>query len=323
MASDGKWYPPELHPSRAIPPADYASAPVDYTTPYRTVPLGAAPDDERPQLRALPPTAAAIPASSIVVASEARDARPGVGALPPFSPYSYLNVPTEAGPLPPVAPPFGQLPAAANTSPSTGFVQQSVWAVSGHGTTPAGAPTDPWASSGDWNQTQVVRAGGPTTERRAPIDIRGVVCTLASLVVLVCSLQPWYMVRVIGPPTSAVPLDKVYHYTLFASSYGGWRVLLPIVAAFAALIGIFDSVLRSGDRGAVGVLLSLQLLTVAELALVIGSIALRTPNLPLQLGLPQTVETVVEVTFVAWIALTAAVVAVFSTMASAASDSRS
>ena len=167
-----------------------------------------------------------------------------------------------------------------------------------------------------------MRARRPIGDRRAPIDIRGVVCTVASLVVLVCSLQPWYQVRVIGPPTSAVPLDKIYHYSLFASSYGGWRVLLPIVAAFAALIGIFDSVLRSGDRGAVGVLLSLQLLTVAELALVIGSIALRTPNLPLHLGLPQTVETVVEVTFVAWIALTAAVVAVFSTMASSAHDTR-
>jgi len=86
------------------------------------------------------------------------------------------------------------------------------------------------------------------------------------------------------------------------------------------LIGIFDSVLRSGDRGAVGVLLSLQLLTVAELALVIGSVALRTPALPLHLGLPQTVETVVEVTVVAWVALGASVVAVFSTMASSAVD---
>jgi hypothetical protein len=319
MASDGKWYPPELHPSRAVAPGVYPSTPADFGPSY-ALPLSADEVDGT-RVRSLPPTAAAIPASSIVVASEPRDPAPVPGALPPFSPYAYVGAPTESGPLPPVVPPFGQPPAAANTSPSTGFVQQSVWAVSGHGTSapPAAGPGDPWAVPGQWHQRQVGRAR-PGRGRRAPIDVRGVLSALASLIVLICALQPWYQVRVIGPPTAAVPLDKVYHYSLFATPYGGWRVLLPLVAAFAVLIGIFDSVLRSGDRGAVGVLLSLQLLTVAELALVIGSVALRTPALPLHLGLPQTVETVVEVTVVAWVALGASVVAVFSTMASSAVD---
>jgi hypothetical protein len=294
MASDGRWYPPDLHPSRTTAP----DIPADPTP----APL---------------PTTAAIPAASIVVPPEARP-----GALPPFDPAVYRAVPAYPEALPPVVPPFGQPPAAANSSPSTGFVQQSVWAVTGHGTAPPGAAAPSgWGTAPGWGNTHVLgRRAGSRAIRRTAVDVRGILTAVASLVVLVAALQPWYAVRVIAASGSNVSLNQMFHFTLSSSAYGGWRLLLPILCAFAALIGIMDAVLRSGDRGAVGVFVALRIVTVCELVLVIACIAVRTPALPLNLGLPQSVETVVEVTPAAWVALVAGAIAFFSTLASLNSD---
>jgi len=185
------------------------------------------------------------------------------------------------------------------------------------------APAEVWQPSTSWDHAHTVSAKRGLMSRstrqavRSRFDPRGLFSCVASLVVLVASLLPWYVLRVIGTAgVTANPLNEVFHFTLTSNAFGGWRVFIPIVAGATAVVGLTSSILRSGDPGAVAVSMTLRVLTLLELGLVVAALVMRTPTHPLHLNLPLSVETVIEVGAGAWVALAGAVLAAGGAMAS-------
>jgi len=268
------------------------------------------------------PTAGVAPALPTVAQADAGspvagDVEPGSfpggvpyeGNLPPFTRHAPVEPRPPPGTLPaPVAPfpeapppqPFGTIAAPRDAGPAR----------------PPGTDWDQlsWPKADAYTgTTSRRRASGP---RRAHFDVRAAFVTGFSLVVLGASMLPWYQIRVIGPGDVGGALNKGFTYLLYSSTYGGWRVLVPVVAAITVILGLVNMFFRSGDRGAVALFMALRVAALVELGLVIATLVTRTPPHSLSIPVSTAVETVVELTVWAWIGLIAAIVAAFSSLSS-------
>jgi hypothetical protein len=171
---------------------------------------------------------------------------------------------------------------------------------------------DRWA---DDDMVAVRRRGlsgtAPAAPRRA-FDQRGPFVAACSALLLVACFLPYYRVASIA----GVPLSQPRTFTAMDSVFGGWRAVLPLVAVVALGLGVTNSLLRVGSRGAAGILSLLRFVTLVQLGLWILVMVERhvvgTGPVAASLGAKPTVA----LTWVAWAAVTAAVVALAGSFAS-------
>jgi hypothetical protein len=86
---------------------------------------------------------------------------------------------------------------------------------------------------------------------------------LFSAFLLVACFLPYYRVLAIA----GVTLSKPATFTAVDAVFGGWRVVLPLVAVALGVLGVTTSILRVGSRGAVSVLAVLRFAALVQLAL--------------------------------------------------------
>ncbi|MCL5445426.1 MAG: hypothetical protein M1121_05130 [Actinobacteria bacterium] len=66
--------------------------------------------------------------------------------------------------------------------------------------------------------------------------------------------------------------------TMFDHGYGGWRFILAAVLALSVVIGVINSILKVGDKGAVFVFVVLRVLCLAQLGMIVAAIVIKTPQ---------------------------------------------
>jgi len=94
---------------------------------------------------------------------------------------------------------------------------------------------------------------------RRSVDGRGVFVAAVGLVLLGACFLPYYTVSYgLGAQTT---------YTVMDTALGVWRLLLPAVAAATVVVGVANSMLRVGQKGAVGVFYALRFLVLGQLVL--------------------------------------------------------
>jgi hypothetical protein len=203
VASDGHWYPPELHPARSDP------AP------------------------SAPPAGAPYAAT----------------AEGPGDPLPHFAGP--ANPSVPVAPVFEQYrdPAA----------ERHYEAPERHGT--------------GWRSETIGRA-------RAPFDRRPAVSALLAVVVVVCTLAPWYHLQF----STADGLTVSRLVTLYNRHYRGWYLAVPLLALLTAVIGGLSAWRRTGERGSASLWVVLRLCAAATVAVVVTTLFVSTPGAHPTLG---------------------------------------
>ncbi|MHB8219369.1 MAG: hypothetical protein ACYDHU_03480 [Acidimicrobiales bacterium] len=91
------------------------------------------------------------------------------------------------------------------------------------------------------------------------VDARGVFVAAIGLVLLGACFLPYYTVSG-GVGTQGT-------FTVMNHAFGQWRLVLPALAVVTVVVGIANSVLRVGERGAVGVFYALRFVVLAQLAL--------------------------------------------------------
>ena len=128
---------------------------------------------------------------------------------------------------------------------------------------------------------------------------------LASAVVLAATFLPWFGLT---PSGSAQTLGA----TILDPGYGGWRVLVPMVAVAAMVVGIANALLRPADRGALAVFVVLRALVVTQAGLVVAALATKAPH-----TLAQGAGSLVVLRWPAWGAVAASLVALGGSLAGA------
>ena len=176
---------------------------------------------------------------------------------------------------------------------------------------PGGGPGEPAVASYFGRRRQHRRFSLPNLSRvRHVVDARGAFVALGSAAVLVASFLPWLaLTPLAGATAGAAPLLA----TILDPGYGGWRGFLPVAAAVGVVVGVVDAMMRSTDRGALFVFLVVRLQAVAQLGLVVATLAAKMPG-P---GAPVQGAVAVSLRWPAWGALAAAVVALGASAASA------
>jgi len=235
---------------------------------------------------------------------------PEDGKLPPFTRDAYVAPRDPPGTYRPPAAPYPTPPSPQPFGTVGG----------GYGSTgPVRPPGTDWDEVG-WSNTSAfgLRGRRALSMPRAHFDTRAVFVFACSLLVLVMCFVAWFELRVIGTTASTPPaaLNQTFSYTVLSSPYGGWRILLPIVAGLAAVLALVNMFFRSGDRGAVAGFSALRLVALIELGLVIAVLVTRGGFNPHNIQGVGTTEFVVELTAAAWIALGAAAVGAFGSLAS-------
>ena len=231
IASDGKWYPPESHPAATPPPPP-------------TVPAATA-------LPAGPVAAPAFPASP-AAAVQPPPGPPPVFLTPPAQPLPAQPLPAQ----PPGSPPVPvTVPVPVARAPVVGGLivgkpaANATWSD----------PEYRWDDSTFTNQ-QGARESSIEGLRRSA-DPRGAFVVVVSLVLIGACFVPYYNV----PATLTASGET--HLRVIATAMGAWRLVIPAVCVLTAAIGIANSALRVGQRGAVGVFVLLRLSVLAQLAL--------------------------------------------------------
>jgi|GEM_PF-4398589 len=280
VASDGKWYPPDLHPSLAqLPPP---SPPV--------VPM------------VVDPSAAPAPGPVPVSATGDGGFQIGAGAAPKFvvPPIVPDLVPGHGGqgamaafepgpaePAVPVAPPLPQ------------SLSQPAMRATGVPEAKHSASSSPWEAESPWAGTDDLGVGGRTRRSsgvlRATVDPRGAFVAGLSLVLVGACFLPYYKVSVAG--------TVVAKFTVIDHAFGSWRVAILAVSGLCVVIGILNSALRVGKRGAVTVFFTMRVLVLCQLGLWIAAMVDRTWH-----GL--VVPPGITSTSLTWVAIVAVAVAV-------------
>ncbi len=106
---------------------------------------------------------------------------------------------------------------------------------------------------------------------RRTIDPRGAFVVVVSVVLVVASFLPRYYLI----PPLLVGSDKSQQ-PVVSHLMGSWRLLIPAVCIVTALVGIANSALRAGQRGAVGFFIALRLMVFVQLAMWVIPIFERT-----------------------------------------------
>ncbi len=209
----------------------------------------------------------------------------------------------------PPAPVTGE-PPPAPTAP--GRVPGAVAGVAAARRGARGWGDDRWA---DDDMVAVRRRGLSSTAPAAPrraFDQRGPFVAACSALLLVACFLPYYRVATLA----GVPLPQPRTFTVVDSVFGGWRAALPLVAVVALGLGVTNSLLRVGSRGAVGILSLLRFVALIQLGLWILVMVERhvvgTGPVAASLGAKPTVA----LTWVAWAAVAAAAVALAGSFAS-------
>ena len=167
-------------------------------------------------------------------------------------------------------------------------------------------PSSAWDNEEAWSSGEVyvggTRTGRSTTplSRRAVSDVRGMFVAGASAFVLLASLLAWH-------PSS----DRLTGSRLTWSNYGYWSLhdILPAAAFVAVVLGVVNALLKAGDRGAMGVFVTLRLVLVIQLGAVIASIIASASSFG------AAGEANFAVLWPAWLALAGCVVALLSSLA--------
>ncbi len=115
------------------------------------------------------------------------------------------------------------------------------------------------------------RREAPTALRRA-VDPRGAFVVIVSLVLVVASFWPRYYVL----PSQLLVGSEKAQQPVVSDLMGSWRLLIPAACIVTALVGIVNSALRAGQRGAVGFFIALRLMVFVELAMWVIPIFERT-----------------------------------------------
>ena len=241
VASDGRWYPPELHPGRTPPVAPAPAGPPGAPPP------GATPGDTAP---------GDTPEYSGV----------GAGAAPRFF------VPPVVPDLTPgyVAGAGEEATPAAPPVPATGIPE-----------TRPRPSASPWASEDPWRDADRVTFGSRrpirSTGLRATVDPRGAFVAVLSLLLVAACFLPYYRVTVIRGSGSSASTT----FTVMAHAFGTWRLCFVVVAGLCVITGIVNSALRVGHSGAVAVFFVMRILVVGQLGLWIAAAADRSSKLAL------------------------------------------
>lgn len=171
---------------------------------------------------------------------------------------------------------------------------------------------------GGWPDDDVVAvrrrvlAGTARTAPRRPVDQRGAFVAAFSAFLLVACFLPYYRVLAIA----GVTLVKPATFTAVDAVFGGWRVVLPLLAVAAVLLGVTTSVLRVGSRGAVGALAVLRLATLVQLVLWVLVAVDRTVEGTGAAARALGADPAIALTWVALAAIAAAAVALAGSFAS-------
>jgi hypothetical protein len=152
-----------------------------------------------------------------------------------------------------------------------------------------------------------LRNRAPASGRhRQSVDARGIfVATTSALLVAACFL-PYYTV------TGGTALQTTY--TVIAHQFGEWRLALLGVAVVTVVVGIANSILRVGQRGAVGVFFTLRFLVIIQLALWIAVIFVH--HFVYVTSIPSALEVSVTVSWVAYAGAAVALVGVAGSVSS-------
>jgi hypothetical protein len=154
--------------------------------------------------------------------------------------------------------------------------------------------------------------GAPAAPKRA-LDQRGAFVAVFSAFLLIACFIPYYRVGSIA----GIPLNQPRSFTVVDSVFGGWRIVLPMVAVVALGLGTTNSVLRVGSRGAVGILSLLRFVALIQLGLWILVMVDRQVASSGPVGASLGANPTIALTWVAWAAVAAAVVGLagsFATM---------
>ncbi len=143
---------------------------------------------------------------------------------------------------------------------------------------------------------------------RAPLDVRGLLVSTASALLLAACFLPWYLLTSVDSATG-IGGQTV---SILDAPFGGWRMAIPLVAAVAVVCGIFDAFLRADAPGAMTSFIALRALVLGELGLVAVALVSRTPH-----GVAGALGVAASLRWPAWAALGCVVVAVGGSFAAA------
>jgi len=237
---------------------------------------------------------AAVPAASTEVFTVGASAAPKFH-VPPIAvevdqsaaePLTY----SPPSPAPPLNTVFPTLSGAGSWS-----VASSPSFPSSGTPTPPGHTARPWGDA-DFSEGSPLIVSQQSTSSgvlKAKVDPRGGFAAVLSLLLVGACFLPYYMFT-----PSAVNLP-VTNATVLDHAFGPWRIAILVVAVLCVLVGIVNSVLRVGVRGAVGVFFALRVLALAQLALWVVALIDRSWSgvVPLAPGAS------VSVTWVAYVAV--------------------
>lgn len=141
----------------------------------------------------------------------------------------------------------------------------------------------------------------------ARLDPRGIFVAVVSALLLPACALTYYNV----PGVTRLGKKVTPTYTVIAHAFGSWRVLLPVLAGLAIVVGIVNAFMQVAAPGAVTVFVALRLVVIAQLGLWVLAAVQRTPH-----GAAFGSGGIVTVTWVAWAAIGIAAVAVLGSFAS-------
>lgn len=287
IASDGKWYPPELHPSRPqpAPPPLVVGPPGPGPAPEATAP---GPADEGFHVGAGAAPKFFVPPIVPDLAPGQPEATPDQVAPPPQAP-------------PPLAPsPQPLAPQAPSNRPLV--------AVAGLPQTRHGANASPWESESPYSSSHqnqpTARSTASTSVLKATVDPRGAFVAVASLLLVGACFLPYYRLY---SPRGVLTVS----FTVIDHSFGQWRLAIVVVSALCVVIGIVNSALRVGMSGAVTVFFAIRVLVLCQLGLWIAALVDRTWH-----GGALATGATIKLTWVAYAAVVLAVVALGGALAS-------
>jgi hypothetical protein len=230
------------------------------------------------------------------------------------------RAPERSAPWATMAPPTGApmgMPASGGSPDSTWVGSSGAASQSPSGRIGTSQSVAAWAYERDWTDDELFASGRRGTvrpdagaPRRRPLDPRGAVIAAASAVAVIVTFFPWYRYNAIEG-SSGTARAVLGSASLYAHGYGGWRLLIPLLAILALVLGLGNWLLRPGDRGAVMVFVVLRLVVLALLGLTVAAVFQHAPN-GVELG-GKVLESDFEVTV--WPAVAAGVVALGASLA--------
>ena len=287
IASDGKWYPPELHPSRPqpAPPPLVVGPPGPGPAPEATAP---GPADEGFHVGAGAAPKFFVPPIVPDLAPGQPEATPDQVAPPPQAPPPRPRPPAPGapGPVQPASGGGGRPPP--DQARRQRFPLGVRVAVLELAPEPAHRPVHriDQRAQGD---------GGPAL---------ALFVAVASLLLVGACFLPYYRLY---SPRGVLTVS----FTVIDHSFGQWRLAIVVVSALCVVIGIVNSALRVGMSGAVTVFFAMRVLVLCQLGLWIAALVDRTWH-----GGALATGATIKLTWVAYAAVVLAVVALGGASAS-------